>query len=75
MIKDCSAGSFVNASRLHTNKSVFNNVEQTDTVLAAELVKSLNELYAVHLFAVQRSGDTLFKVYCNICGLVGSLLG
>ena len=75
VVEDCSARSLVNASGLHADQTVLNYVVQTYTVLAAELVQSLDELYTVHLLAVERGRNTLLKVDSNVCRLVGSLLG
>ncbi len=75
VIQNRSAGGFVNSARFHTYKTVFNNVEQTDTVLAAELVQRLDELHTVHSLAVECGRNTLLKMNGDVCGFVGSLLG
>ena len=75
LVEDRSAGSLIYTSGLHTNETVLNEVHEAYAVLAAELVEIGYELYAVHCLAVNSGGDTLFKMYGNICSLVGSLLG
>ena len=74
-VKDSSAGCFINASGLHTNETVLNQVNKTDAVLAAELIEGGNQLNTVHFLAVNSGGDTLFKVDSYICSLIGSLFG
>ena len=75
LVKNGSAGSLVNASRLHTHKSVFHNVGKADAVFAAQLIKGFDDFHGGHLFAVNGNGNTLFKRNSHIGGLVGSLLG
>ena len=44
-IENCSSGSFVYAAALHSYKTVFDNVNDADTVLSADLVERFNQLY------------------------------
>ena len=73
VVEDSAAGSLINASGLHTNETVLNEVSKTDTVLAAELVESAYHFNAVELLAVELSGDTLLEVDSDVCGLVRSI--
>ena len=75
LVEDSSGGSLVYAAALHADETVLNYVEQSDSVLSAELVQLLNESYRVALNSVNRDRNTLFKMNRHICGLVGSLFG
>ncbi len=73
MVEDSTARSLINASGLHTNETVLNEVSKTDTVLTAELVKSRNHFNAVECLAVELSWDTLLKVDSDVSRLVRSV--
>ena len=61
VVEDCSAGCLINAAALHTNETIFNEVSNADTVLAAQLIELPDEVNAVKSFAVNLCRDTLFK--------------
>ena len=74
-IKNSSAGSFVYAAALHTNKSVFYNIEKSDTVFAAEFIELEDNILGAEFFAVKRYRNALFKIKSDVCGSIGCLKG
>ena len=48
-----SAGSFVNAAALHTDKPVFDYVKKSDAVFTADLVELQNYILRRHCISVQ----------------------
>ena len=72
-VKNCSARGLINASRFHSNKTVFNNVIKTDTVLTANLVQFFYYFGCFFRLAVQLNRNALFKINFDIFRLVGCL--
>ena len=75
LVQDRTAGSLVHAAALHAHQTVLDDVQQTDAVLAADLVQVLDQLDSAHLLAVNSSGDALLEVEGEVGRGVGSLLG
>ena len=71
-VKNFSAGSLVNATTLHSYKTVFHDVEKSDTVRAANLVKFKDDFLCAHLFTVECNGTTLLEVDSDVGGSIGS---
>ena len=73
MVQNGAARSFINASGLHADQTVFYQISQTDAVCTAQFVQLFYQFYSTHFLAVDSSRDTLFKVNGHISGLVRSL--
>ncbi len=72
-VQDCSAWSLVNASGLHADKTVLDDIDCADAVLAAELVELVEEANCVHLLAVETNWNTFFEIDVYICNFVWSI--
>ena len=75
LVKNGSAGSFINAAALHADQTVLNDIDNAYAVGTAELVKLENDVLGTHLFAVDSHGAAFFKVDGHISGNVGSING
>ena len=73
--KDCSAGGLIYAAALHTNYTVLNDIDDTDSVLSAELIELSDDIGNLHLFTVYALGNAGFEGHSNILTLIGSFLG
>ena len=73
VVQNGAARSFINASGLHADQTVFYQIRQTDAVCTAQFVQLFYQFYSTHFLAVDSSRDTLFKVNGHISGLVRSL--
>ena len=71
--KNCSARGFINAARLHADKTVFNHVNAPDAVLSAELVERLHHFKRRHFLAVDGDAVTFFKIELDKFRCVGSV--
>ena len=60
-LQDRHARCFVNAARLHADKTILNHIDASDAVLAAELVHRLEQRYRIHLLAVDRDRLTFVE--------------
>ena len=50
--EDGSSGSLINAAALHSYNTVLNDIDDTDSVLSAELVESADDIGNLHSLAV-----------------------
>ena len=73
-VKDCAAGRLVHAAAFHSDKAVFNHIDDTDAVFAAQVVELFDNLRRGHLLAVHRDRHALFKADRDIRRRVGGLL-
>ena len=73
LVQDGAAGSLVYAAALHADQTVLDDIEQTDTVLAAQLVELEDDILRGHLLAVEGDGSALFKFDGDISRLVGGV--
>ena len=75
LIQNRTGGSLVYAAALHTYQTVFNDIQNADTVCAANAVQRLNQSYGIHFYAIHSGGNTLFEMNGNVSGRIGGLLG
>ena len=73
--QDGAAGSLINASGLHADNTVLNDVNDADAVLAAQLVELADDVGNAHGFAVEGLGNALLEGHGHIGDFIGSLLG
>ena len=66
LVQDGAGGGFVHAAALHADKTVLNDIQLANAILAADLVQVLNQGNTVHLLAVHSGGNALLKVDGNI---------
>ena len=72
--QDRAAGRFVNAARLHANKTILDKIDAADAVVTPQVVELCKKRCGRQLFAVERNGITFFKSdRDNRCG-IGRLL-
>ena len=71
-IQDRTARSLINTAALHANQTVLNDIEDTDAVLAAQLVQLLDQGNGLELLAVNCGRNALLEVDGNICLLYTS---
>ena len=74
-IEDRAARRLINAVILHADEPVFDDIQNADAVLAAELVELADDVGNLHLLAVDRHGDARLKADGNRRGRVGRLIG
>ena len=74
-VQNGTARGLINASGLHADQSVLDDVQDAAAVLAAELVEGLDEGNRIHFLAVYCGRNALFKVDGDVSRNVGSLLG
>ena len=72
--KDCSTRSLINTTGFHTNNTVLNDVNDTDTVLAAKFVQLSDDLGNFHCLSVESFRNTLLKCHGNFCFFIRSFL-
>ena len=75
IVHDGTAGCFIYTTGFHTNHTVFADICDTNTVSAADFVQLCQESNGIQLFTIDCNGNTLFKIQCNIFGLIGCLFG
>ena len=63
--EDRSAGCLVHAAGFHTDNAVLDDVNDTDTVCASELVQLADHVGRFHGLAVDGCRNTLFKCHCD----------
>ena len=64
--QDCSTRSFINTTGFHTNNTVLNDINDTDTMLAAKFVEFADDIRNLHGFAVDCLRNTFFKCHSYI---------
>ena len=69
-----ATGRFVHAARLHSNESVFDEIDSTNAVASADGVECANEFDGVELCSVNRHGRTVDEADDNFLGLVRRFL-
>ena len=74
-IKNCTARCFVYSAALHSHKSVFYDIINSDSVSASELVKLFDKFNGFVFFSVNFRRNSFFKLNFNICRFVGSFFG
>ena len=74
LVHDGSARSLINAAGLHADNTVLQNIYDTDTILAAQLIELGQKSDRIHLFTIQSDRNTLFKVQADFGSLIRSLL-
>ena len=74
-IEDRAARRLINAVILHADEPVFDDIQNADAVLAAELVELADDVGNLHLYTVYALRNAFFKGHGNIFCLVGSFLG
>src|SRR5262249_26533689 len=67
--------SLVHSARLHSDKSIFNQVYPAHSVLAAGSIEPVQQTRRGQRFAIDCSRRALLKFDLDISGPVGSLLG
>ena len=72
-VQNFPARRFVYATALHTNQTVFHDIQKPDTVLPAHFVERENDFFRAHFLIVERNGFTLFEINRDIGGFVGRL--
>ena len=55
-VEDSTAGSFINTAALHTNKTVFNDIQKTDTILSANFIEGENDFLCTHFLVINEVG-------------------
>jgi len=65
-----TAGCFIDTARLHANQAVFNQIDNTDPVGAADFVQALQKLDRSQRYAVDFDRDAFFKFDFDISRLV-----
>ena len=72
-VQNGSARRLVNTAILHAHQTILNDVDNANAVLAAQLVKLLDNLRNFHLLAINGNGNASFKIDGHIRRLVGCL--
>ena len=65
--QDSSARSLIYTTGFHTNNTVFYDINDTDTVLAAKTVELCDDLGNFHCFAVESLRNTFLKCHGYFC--------
>ena len=73
-VQNGAAGSLIYTAALHAYQTVLNNIQQTDAVLAAQLVELFHQGQGAHLYAVNGGGLALLKVNGDVSGFVRCVL-
>lgn len=74
-VEDGAAGGFVYAAGFHADKSVLDNVDAADAVLATKVIEGGEEYFGRELFAVDADGGALLEFDFYIFRFVGCVLG
>ena len=74
-IEDRAARRLINAVILHADEPVFDNIQNADAVLAAELVQLADDVGDLHLLAVDGHRNACLKADGNGRGRIGRLIG
>src|SRR5262249_41715091 len=56
-VEERHAGGFIDAAALHADETIFDHIDETHTVTAADLVERLDDLQRAELLAVPRDGE------------------
>ncbi len=64
--KNCSTWSLIYSTALHTNNSVLNDINDSDTMLSADCIKLTNDISNLHFLTIKSNRHTLFKVNCKL---------
>ena len=68
-----SARSLIYATGLHTYNTVFNDINDTDTMFAAKCVELADDVGYLHFFAVDAYRNTFFEFHSDILTFVRGL--
>ena len=62
LVEDSSTRSLIDTSALHSHKSVFNDIDDADSVLSALFIKGKKDICGLHLLSVQCNRLSFYKV-------------
>ena len=71
--EDRAARRLIHATALHADNTVFDDIDDADAILSAELVECKKNLLYRHLLSVQRNRHTFFPINAYIGLLIRSL--
>src|SRR6266436_4956149 len=73
--EESSAGSFVGATRFHSDEAIFDEVGPPDAVLGGDIIQRVHEIDGAEFRAVDRNRRAGFKSDFDFFGLSGAFSG
>ena len=72
--KNCSTRSLINTTGFHSDNTVFNDIDDSDSMFSTETVQLCDDFRNFHLFSVYALRNTCFKCHCNVFIFIRSFL-
>ncbi len=75
VVKNRHTWGFIDAAAFHSDKAIFDHVNDTDAVSTADLVKSVDDAVGAQSFAVYGNRNALNEIDRDFLFLIGGVLG